>query len=134
MIRVLIANHHRAAGNRLRAAVRAERDIEVVGDAGSGETAIRLARELRPQVLILDLSIPGVVTGLEVIRALAPVLPDVRIVVFSLERHLRGVALSSGATSFVWKEASNAELLREIRRVARASGPGLHPSGERLGE
>lgn len=132
MIRVLIANHHRAFRDRLSATLRAERDIEIVGEAEDGPSAIQLAHERRPEVLLLDLSIPGTLSGLEVLRELARALPDVRIVVVSVDTRLRAAALSGGAAAFVWKGVSPGELLQEVRKLAPPADPGPQRLGEHL--
>ncbi len=116
-IRVLVADNQRAIREGIRAAVSPEPDMQVVGEAEEGNAALRLAIELRPHVLVLDLAMPGV-GGLEVVRALTPVLPEVRIVVFSCETWQRTSALAAGAAAFVTKDAPDRELLDEIRRVA----------------
>lgn len=103
----------------------------IVGEAEDGSAAIRLAHELKPEVLILNLVLPGV-SGLEVIRALAPVIPEVQIVAFSNELRLRGDAFAAGAAAFVTRDSPDEELVREVYRVASASHGLASPL--RLGE
>ncbi|OLC58176.1 MAG: hypothetical protein AUH85_01355 [Chloroflexi bacterium 13_1_40CM_4_68_4] len=124
-MRVVVADGNRATRYAVRAALRGQAAIVVVGEAEDGSAAMRLAHELKPEVLILDLVLPGV-SGLEVIRVLAPVLPEVQIVAFSNDLRLRADALSAGAVGFVTKDSPDEELVREIYRVASASR-GLSP-------
>ncbi len=132
MIRLLIADDSRAIRDGLRAAFDGERDIEIVGEAEDGQMAVQLAQELRPDVLLLDLSMPAL-GGLDVMGAVTTTLPGARIVVFSIDVRLRRRALSVGAADFVSKDAPTGELLRAIRRAAGATDPQSPPT-ERIGE
>ena len=132
-IRVVVADNY-AVRAGIRVALGTESDIAVVGEADDGNVALRLAHELRPDVLVLDLALPGL-AGLDVIRALRPVLPDLRIVVFSLETQLGSLAIAAGAAAFVSKDGRERELAGEIRRVARrAPAPTPSDGVPRLGE
>lgn len=98
--------------------------IEVVGDAGDGEAAIAGVRETRPDVLVLDLSMPRV-DGLEVIRTLRAEVPETRIVVasgFSSAR-LAPLALELGASAYFEKGGPVEELRRAVLDASRSIAP-----------
>jgi len=99
-------------------------EVVVVGTAGGGEEALVRAKELQPQVILLDLAMPGL-SGLETIPRLRSMIPDVRIIVLTVLNAIgyREAALAAGADDFVSKEALTAELLPAIRRVASADRP-----------
>jgi len=130
-MRVVVADANRAIRYGVGIALRDQPDIDVVGEAEDGSAAIQLARDIQPDVLVLDLFLARV-GGLEVIRELAPLLPDTQFLVFSNETRLRSGALWAGAAAFVTKDSSDDELVREIRRVAAA--PRRRNGSPRLGE
>ncbi|MFC7326621.1 response regulator [Marinactinospora rubrisoli] len=121
-IRVLLADDQQMVRTGFRYMLNAEPDIEVVAEAGDGVTALRLAREVRPDVSLLDIRMPGL-DGLEVTRRLAG--PDVvepaRVVVvttFDLDEYVHA-ALSGGAVGFLLKDAGPEQLVEAVRAAAR---------------
>ena len=122
MIRVLIADDQDMVRTGFRMIVDASDDMEVVADVADGIDAVAKARELRPDVCLLDIRMPGM-DGLEVTRQLAG--PDVadplKVVVvttFDLDEYVYG-ALTGGASGFLLKDAGPALLLEAIRAAAR---------------
>ena len=119
-IRLCIADDHETVRTGLRMVLEAQPDIEVVGDACDGSLAIERAEALQPDVLLLDISMPGL-NGLEVTRALQASSPSVAIVV--LTRHTEEgyvqQLLAAGASGYVLKQSSTTELLDAIRAVAK---------------
>jgi DNA-binding NarL/FixJ family response regulator len=105
--------------------LRAHDEVDLVGTAGGGEEGLAQAQILRPQVVLLDLAMPGL-SGLEVIPRLRRILPQVGIVVLTLQDtdSYREAALAAGADDFIPKSVMNTTLLPVIHRVAQARRPG----------
>ncbi|MFI6579842.1 response regulator [Embleya sp. NPDC050493] len=121
MIRLVLADDQALVRAGFRALLSAQPDMEVVGEAGEGGEAIRLTRELRPDVVLMDIRMPGM-DGLEAARVIAadPALTDVRVVIlttFDLDEYVFE-ALRNGASGFLVKDTEPAELLRGVRVVA----------------
>lgn len=128
-IRVLLADDQAMIRGGLRLILEDQSDIEVVAEAADGAEAIRLARQLRPDVCLIDIRMPGK-DGIEVTRAIAgPGVPDpLRVVIvttFDLDEYVYG-ALQAGAVGFVLKGASPA-LLAEAVRAAHAGDALISP-------
>jgi CheY-like chemotaxis protein len=115
--RILLADDHLAVREGVRAMLETEPDFEVVGEAADGAQALAKALELRPDLVVLDNSMPKM-TGVEVARSLHSELPDTRIVFLTLDPSIRDAALRSGATSVILKDAPPSQLLDAIRRAA----------------
>lgn len=121
-IRVLLADDQSMVRTGFRYMLDAEDDIAVVGEAGDGVEAVRLAGELRPDVVLMDIRMPGV-DGLEATRRLAgPGVEDpVRVVVvttFDMDEYVHA-ALTGGAVGFLLKDAGPALLIEAVRAAAR---------------
>jgi DNA-binding NarL/FixJ family response regulator len=121
MIRVLLADDQDLVRAGFRALLDAQDDIEVVGEAGDGEEAVQLARRQRPDIVLMDIRMPGT-DGLTATRSIAVEdrLADVRIVIlttFELDEYVFE-AIRAGASGFIVKHTKPAELLRAVRAVA----------------
>ncbi|QSB13085.1 response regulator transcription factor [Natronosporangium hydrolyticum] len=121
MIRVVLADDQALVRAGFRALLDAEPDIEVVGEAGDGAQAVRLTSQTRPDLVLMDIRMPGV-DGLTATRQLAadPALAQLRIVIlttFELDEYVFE-ALRSGAAGFLVKDTEPVELLRGVRAVA----------------
>ena len=125
MIRVVLADDQELVRAGFRALLAAEPDIDVVGEAGDGAHAVRLARQLHPDLILMDIRMPGV-DGLTATRQIVadPTLSEVRVVVlttFELDEYV-SEALRSGAAGFLVKNTGPAELIRGVRVVAAGEG------------
>jgi DNA-binding NarL/FixJ family response regulator len=121
VIRVLLADDQALVRAGFRALLDAEPDIEVLGEATDGAQAVRLARETRPDVVLMDIRMPGM-DGLAATREIAtdPALSATRIVIlttFDLDEYVFE-ALRAGAAGFLVKDTEPVELLRGVRAVA----------------
>ncbi len=117
-IRILIADDHPVFRFGLRALLNAMPDTEVVGDAATGEAAIALAAETRPDVVLMDITMPGI-GGIEAVRRMCAAQPEVRVLMVTmLEDDSVFAALRAGARGYVVKGTEPAEVLRAIRAVA----------------
>lgn len=119
MIRVLLADDHTIVRDGLRAILSAQPDVQVVGEAADGRTALRLAEELRPDVAALDLSMP-LLNGLEAARQMGSWAqgPHVVLLTVHTEDHYVLAALRAGVRAYVLKKDASADLVRAIREVA----------------
>ncbi len=119
-IRVMIADDHAVVRQGIRSLVNAEPDLTVVGEAEDGASAVRRARELRPDVVVMDLAMPGL-DGMEATRAIKAALPQTQVVALTVhesdEYFFR--VLQAGASGYVLKRAAASELLSAVRAVAR---------------
>ncbi|MBA9006361.1 MULTISPECIES: response regulator [Thermomonospora] len=122
MIEVLLADDQRLVRAGFRSILEDEDDITVVGEAADGEQAVAACRELRPDVVLMDIRMPGV-DGLAAARRIAadPRLADVRVVIlttFDLDDYVYG-ALRAGAAGFLVKDTEPEELIHAVRVAAR---------------
>jgi two-component system response regulator NreC len=116
--RIVLVEDHAILREGLRALIELEPDLKVVGEAGTGAEAVRVARIASPTLVITDLAMPGG-SGLRTIDELRAACPNLRVLVltaFCTDEDI-GAAWSAGADGYVLKDASRAELLRAIRSV-----------------
>ena len=131
-IRVLLVDDHAVVRAGLRALLEAEDGITVVGEAGTGEEGVLKAQGLRPDVVLMDLSMPGA-GGLEATRRIAELGQGIRLLVLTVhgaEEYLLPV-LEAGGSGYVTKQSAEHELVEAIRTVA-SGDPYLYPSSARL--
>lgn len=119
-MRILIADDHGVLRAGLRALLNAEPDLEVLGEAADGEEALRLAREVQPDIVLMDINMPGA-GGIETTRQLLELRPEVRVLILTVHEDtclLQG-ALQAGAAGYILKRAVESELVNAIHAVAR---------------
>ncbi len=117
-IRILLADDHKITRQGLRSLLDKEFDMEVVAEAEQGRTAVRLVRELSPQVVIMDVTMPDL-NGVEAARQIVSEFPDVKIIALSMHSDSLFVTemLRSGASGYLLKDCAFEELARAIRTV-----------------
>jgi DNA-binding NarL/FixJ family response regulator len=119
MIRVLLADDQALLRMGFRLILDGEADIEVVGEAGDGATAIGMARTLRPDVVLMDVRMPGT-DGIQATAAVTAAFPATRVLIlttYDLDEYVLA-GLKAGASGFLLKDAPPEELLTAIRTVA----------------
>ncbi len=138
-IRLLVADDHPVVRDGLRGMLAGQPDLEVVGEAADGAEAVALAPRLRPDVVLMDLRMPGM-DGVDAIRKLRTSFPDARILVLTTFDTDTDVvrAIEAGATGYLLKDTPREELVRAIRgRSAPGSwrcsswSPAAPPTGRR---
>jgi DNA-binding NarL/FixJ family response regulator len=118
-MRVLLVDDHPVVRDGLRWLFDSAGGIDVVGEAGDGESAVRLAAELAPDVVVMDLAMPGV-DGVEATRRMKAASPDTAVLVLTMSDSDASLvaAVTAGASGYVLKGAPQEDLLRAIRAVA----------------
>lgn len=119
-IRVAIVDDHALARAGFRHMFLPHPEIEVIAEGSSGEDALRIAREIKPDVMLLDLSMPGI-SGIEVTQRLAKADSPVRIAIVTMhgEGPLPRLLLDAGAHAFLTKNCDSDELVKAVRGLAR---------------
>lgn len=117
-VTILLADDHQIVRQGLRALLDAEPDFSVIGEAADGLEASLLVEQLKPDVLVLDLAIPGL-NGLEVTKRVRQNAPRTRVVILSMHANEGYVlqALKNGAVAYVLKKANVSELVRAVREA-----------------
>ena len=127
-ISIVLVDDQATVRRGLRMRLTIEADVEVVGEAGSGEAALRLVRSLSPDVVLMDVEMPGM-DGIDATAALRAAAPQVAVVVLSLydDARTRARAREAGAAAFVAKHQAKTALLATIRRVVSSIEAGDTP-------
>ena len=133
MIRAVVVDDHAVVRSGLTLLLDREDDIEVVGEAGTAKDAIFRARAMKPDVMLLDVVMPGE-SGIEVLPKLLKESPDTKVLVLSMQDDPSYVreAFAAGASGYVLKEAADEEVVSAVREIAEG-GRYVHPAlGARL--
>lgn len=128
-IRILIADDHPLFRDGLRGLLESVADTEVVGEAATGEVAIQAAASLQPDIILMDIKMPGM-NGLQAMRVILDTSPHIAILVVSMLEDDDSIfaAMRAGARGYLPKGATQTEMLRAIRAVANGEaifGPGI---------
>jgi two-component system response regulator NreC len=126
--RVLVVDDHAVVRSGLRLLLDREDDLECVGEAGSADDAVRQARSLSPDVVLLDIVMPDA-SGIDAIPRILEVAPDAKVLILSMQDDPGYVreAFGGGATGYVLKEAADSEMVAAVREVA-AGNRYVHPA------
>ena len=127
-VKVLIVDDHAVVRAGLRLLVDGEEDLETVGEAASAREAIFQARSLKPDVILLDVVMPGE-SGIEILPSLLKESPETKVVVLSMQDDPSYVreAFAAGASGYVLKEAADEEVVAAVREIANG-GRYVHPA------
>jgi two-component system, NarL family, response regulator DevR len=120
MIRLLVIDDHEMVREGLKAMLTAEPDFDIVGDAANAEQAYELIHRLRPDVILLDVRLPGV-SGIEICRTVTESYPEIAIIIVTTftDETLVAQCIQAGARGFIVKDIERFDLKRSIRAVAR---------------
>ena len=131
-IRVLLVDDHTILRHGLKAILSKETDIQIVGEAGDGLEAVRLAKQLQPNVVVMDAQLPGL-SGAQATRAIRQACPRTEVLVLTMHdsSHFVFTMLKAGARGYLLKESASTELANAIRTVNRGQSV-LHPTVARL--
>jgi DNA-binding NarL/FixJ family response regulator len=126
-VRVVLIDDHTVLRDGLKLLLSLERDLEVVGEAGSGTEGVRVATEARPNVVVTDVGLPDI-DGVEVTRQLRDRVPETRVLVLTVhdEDHYIFTLMQAGASGYLLKNSAGDDLVNAIRAVA-AGRPWLQP-------
>jgi len=134
MNRILIVDDHAMIRRGIQSILRTLPDWEVMGEASNGEDAVRMTNDLKPDVVLMDISMPGM-SGLEATRAIRKISPQTKVLLLTLHDSPEWVetALSAGARGYLLKSDAEGELLRALEELANDriyTSPGLN--GDRV--
>jgi two-component system response regulator NreC len=128
VIRIVLVDDHAVVRSGLRLLLDREEDMEVIGEAGNAKDAIFRARALKPDVILLDVVMPGE-SGIEVLPRLLKESPETKVLVLSMQDDPSYVreAFGAGASGYVLKEAADEEVVSAVREIADG-GHYVHPA------
>jgi len=118
--KILVADDHGVLRAGLRALLNAEPDLSVVGEAASGEEALKIAKKVSPDIVLMDLNMPGM-GGIEAARKMVKSHPETRVLILTVheDNELLKEAIKAGASGYILKRAVEAELIYAIHAVMR---------------
>jgi DNA-binding NarL/FixJ family response regulator len=120
--RILLADDHRMVRQGFRLILQAQEDMEVIGEAGNGREAVELAKSLKPDVVVMDVTMPEL-NGIEATRRIREAEPFVRVLALSVHRdgiYVRET-VRAGAEGYILKESADSELIAAVRAVAQGN-------------
>jgi DNA-binding NarL/FixJ family response regulator len=131
-MKVLVVDDHEVVRQGIKMVLETDPELEVVGEAASGEDAIERVRELRPNVVVMDIGMPGL-SGFEATRRIRQSNPDVQVLALTVHDSEAYVfqMLQAGATGYIVKRAPAVEVIQAVKRAYRGEAV-LHPSVAKL--
>ncbi len=119
MINVLIADDHAVLRHGLRLILNEADDLTVIGEATDGEEAVKLALELQPDVVLMDVNMPGL-NGVEATRRIRAARPDTHVLILTISKRDKDLiqAVKAGAKGYLLKSSESSQVLEAIRRIA----------------
>jgi DNA-binding NarL/FixJ family response regulator len=123
MIRILLADDHALVRRGFAMILAAQPDMEVAGEAGNGREAVELAEKLKPDVVVMDVTMPEL-NGIEATRRIVEAAPRARVLALSMHKdavYVREI-LRAGARGYLLKDSADADLLAAVRAVAKGEG------------
>ncbi len=119
-IKILIADDQKKIRKVLRDLIEREKNMEVIGEAEDGQTVIRMSKKLKPDIVLMDIVMPGL-SGLEATRQIKKKFPQIKIIAFSIfsDKALIREMLQSGASGYLLKEDMADEWLKAVKTVRR---------------
>jgi len=127
-MKVLIVDDHPVTRDGLRSALSTSDEVEIVGEAASGEEAVQLVKELAPEVVFMDVRLPGI-TGIEATKQVLGFAPDTKIILFTVEESRAALAdaMRAGVSGYLLKDVSAAELI-QAGKLALEGKAVIHPT------
>ncbi|MGH2573256.1 MAG: response regulator [Actinomycetota bacterium] len=127
-MRVLIVDDHPVTRNGLRSALSTSEDVKIVGEASTGEEAVQAVKELSPEVVFMDVRMPGM-GGLEATKEIRQVSPDTKVILFTVEESRAAIAdaIRAGVSGYLLKDVSAAELI-QAAKLALEGKAVIHPT------
>lgn len=128
MIRLMIVDDHAVLRDGLKTILESELDIEVVGEADSGDVALQLLGTVEPDVVLTDINMQGM-NGIEVTKAIKHQHPDIRVLILTMHSHEEYLmaAIKEGADGYLLKDAPSDQVIEAVRTVYRGESV-IHPS------
>lgn len=119
-IRILIVDDHKIMRDGIKAILKPNADLDVIGETGNGAEAVQLVRKLRPDVVLMDINLQGM-TGIEATVEMRRHQPDIRVMILSMydDEHSVVSAVKAGARGFVLKRASDGDVITALRTIAQ---------------
>lgn len=121
-IRILLADDHKMVRQGFRLILSSQDDMEIVGEAGNGVETVELAKALKPDVVVMDVMMPGL-NGIEATRRIRQASPQIRVLALSVHRdsvYVREI-IRAGAEGYLLKESADTDLLAAVRAVAEGN-------------